>query len=678
MTRRLPIRLITTFWGESYCEEFLSYTAPALLAPGNLPVLAEMHDVEVVIVTQSHLFQRVRESSVGQRILKYCPLRLIGMDDLLGPPEWYGMVLTHAYFRGFSDIVSPPPGQVLMFLNSDFILADGCYRSLAKKLTDKPQVIAAPSYCVVSENVTPTLIEKRSSNASQISLGFREMAEICFQNMHPTIQSKTLSEAGINQLYMDQIYRRVDDTTLISRQMPISIVAISPTQIPPAPTIYWDYGITVMLSPGVTPSIIDDSDDFLMIELRGRESHKAGLSKRPVGVTRLARNLNRFLTGYQLTFVRHNLFLHSADLPGEETLQKASAEIDAYLDRVFKYLRKNQLPVSGHPMWNQQHAAYKHYLAVQHLHFPHRRMFVGPGMDISSEKQILLQINELIIRTALSNSVEFSTGPATPGKQLRSRIAEKILSLSYKIGVAPFGQEPFVSSLHPSGALLRPIVSQVSGSRDSDRILVVSNGNLHNLKSCSAADFSHISSYFVKLDLVDKTLPRHVSFDTVICELTYFDLHIFGTIYARLRQRVRDGGDMIFVFKCQGENLLERPVLERLLLALEDTDTGTLSIRCSKYLSTANQFHQRALKILTGTMGRRRSLFKIHKAAIFLLMTAILSLIEKAYQVQSTKREAGELCESATLTIRKVAKPTVAKRNLRAENVCRTSPITRR
>ncbi len=50
-------RLIIPVWGEAYVDKVLSITLPAVLAPGNLPALSKMFEVELVIVTESRLFE---------------------------------------------------------------------------------------------------------------------------------------------------------------------------------------------------------------------------------------------------------------------------------------------------------------------------------------------------------------------------------------------------------------------------------------------------------------------------------------------------------------------------------------------------------------------------------------------------------------------------------------------
>jgi hypothetical protein len=60
-------------------------TLPALLAPGNLPSLATMFDVEVVLVTESKLVDYIRQARSFQRLsailARSCRESFVGNDE---------------------------------------------------------------------------------------------------------------------------------------------------------------------------------------------------------------------------------------------------------------------------------------------------------------------------------------------------------------------------------------------------------------------------------------------------------------------------------------------------------------------------------------------------------------------------------------------------------------------
>src|SRR5690349_19008804 len=119
---RPAARLIIPFWGSVYAEKLVSMTLPALLAPGNLPALATMFDVEVVLVTESKLVDYIRQARSFQRLSAICEVKIALLDDLMPcEPGEYGVVLTAALFRGFVDLGAQVTETFLLFLNADFI-----------------------------------------------------------------------------------------------------------------------------------------------------------------------------------------------------------------------------------------------------------------------------------------------------------------------------------------------------------------------------------------------------------------------------------------------------------------------------------------------------------------------------------------------------------------------------
>ncbi|HEX5242816.1 MAG TPA: hypothetical protein VFW23_06085, partial [Tepidisphaeraceae bacterium] len=70
-------RIIIPAWGELYVGKILSLTLPAILASGNLPALRQMFDVEIVLVTESRLFESIRASRSFQAAEKICKMQLV-------------------------------------------------------------------------------------------------------------------------------------------------------------------------------------------------------------------------------------------------------------------------------------------------------------------------------------------------------------------------------------------------------------------------------------------------------------------------------------------------------------------------------------------------------------------------------------------------------------------------
>jgi len=178
-----PARLIIPVWGEAYVNEVLSVTLPAMLAPGNLPALCGMFEVEFIIVTEARLFDMVRSSLPFRAAERICKTRLVALDDLLTEVFTdYGMVLTYALFRGFADLGPRMTETYLLPFIADFVIADGSLRHLGTLMRQGKRIIHAPSFRVVAETVDPQLQALVDHSSCVLSVAPRVLAKLALAN----------------------------------------------------------------------------------------------------------------------------------------------------------------------------------------------------------------------------------------------------------------------------------------------------------------------------------------------------------------------------------------------------------------------------------------------------------------------------------------------------------------
>jgi hypothetical protein len=330
---RLPTRVITYAWGDRYVEDLLSLAVPALLAPGNLPYLASQVCCEVVILTEERLFPRVSRNPAIQRLRTICPFKLIGLDDLIATPDKYGMTLTYALHRGFADLGAAMTDHWMIFLNADFILADGSLRNLLGHLMRGERLVASPSYCVVAKEVMPELLKRVDPRTATLAISPREMAKLALAHRHNTIRGKTVNQKAFHIRYMEQFYWQVDDVTLLGYQLPIAIVGLRPERYVDEPDSYWDHGLMKEFCPNARADVIGDSDEFLMIELREKEVAQDQILPGSPEPREIAERMILWMTSYQLSFAQYPLTLHAADLPAniDEKRQKLRDFVDLAL-----------------------------------------------------------------------------------------------------------------------------------------------------------------------------------------------------------------------------------------------------------------------------------------------------------------------------------------------------------
>ncbi|MCK6449873.1 MAG: hypothetical protein L6R19_03275 [Alphaproteobacteria bacterium] len=343
-------RLIIPFWGAAYLEKMVNITIPALLAPGNLPAMAESFDVEVVLVTERALRPELVKSRAYANLRKICAIDIRFLDDLVtGVPGDYGVVLSYALYRGFTDLGERMLDTFLMFLNADFIIADGSYRTLARLMKEGHRVIHAPSFRANQEDVMPVLRSRLEPESTTLAMPPREMVGLALKYKHLTVRARTVNQRLYHQWRMDQFYWYVDDATLIGYQWPVALLAIKPERVLIEPTLMWDYAFIPDAAPTLPRHFVSDSDDFFMLEPQSRRSGEEMLRLGWISYDEIAKDLSNWTTKEQRDCGRQLLVFHSRDLPD---LGATIAESRAYMDEIYKRLSPEPRPHIHHPLFD--------------------------------------------------------------------------------------------------------------------------------------------------------------------------------------------------------------------------------------------------------------------------------------------------------------------------------------
>jgi hypothetical protein len=344
-----PTRIIIYAWGETYLDLMLSFNLPALLAPGNLPYVAAKAPCQVVILTEERFFPRVASHPAVAQVKSLCDVRLVSLDDLIAVPDKYGMALSYVLHRGFADLGEEMTNSWQIFLNADFILADGSLRSLLPRLASGERIVASPSYCVNAAGVIPELRQRIDPHTLSLTLPPREMAAMVLRHRHNTIRGKTVNQRAISMLIMDQFYWEANRDTLLGFQMPIAVVGLRPQRYLREPIAYWDHGLIREFCPDADACVIGDSDEFLMLELRSEDTAANQLSLGWPSPAQIASRMIVFLTPYQREYLKYPLTLHAGELPAN--VDESRAKLRAFVDEVFGFVPDVLPSHRNHPQW---------------------------------------------------------------------------------------------------------------------------------------------------------------------------------------------------------------------------------------------------------------------------------------------------------------------------------------
>lgn len=553
-------RLIIPVWGEAYVADVLSTTLPAVLAPGNLPALSGMFDVEVVIVTESRLFDMVRSSRCFQATEKVCRVSLVPLDDLLTSVFTdYGMVLTYALFRGFADLGARMTETYLLLLNADFVISDGSLRHVGKLMQQGKRVIHAPSFRVVAEDVDPQLQTRLDRESCTLSLPPRQLARLALANKHPTVKARTVNQRICYLEWMDQYYWYVDDDTLIGYQSPMALVAVRPERVVSEPRGFWDYGFLPEAAPTAEPHFIDDSDDFFMIEPQARITGQEMIRLGWTSFDELARTESLRATKEHRRSGGQLITIHAADLP--PTIDGVIAESRDFMTELYRRLAPAPASYLHHPLLSRWFEEASQRRRGAHGDQPPQALDYSPAAI-----------------------------PSVPASG-RGLLASGLKSLQALYDWM-FGSPPQVSKFHPLWADVSSITGKMTAWQRNGRvnILRLEPGNWRTLI---------IQRKFGDHDAGDQApLFKGAPYNVCICELTFKELTELAPVYATLRPLMKDGGHVLFKTEKVG-NVLDGAELFLELCEFPDVDISEINFHGTAITGLLKTLYRPAMRPLS-------------------------------------------------------------------------------
>ncbi len=528
MSIRPTARLVTAAWGESYVSKLLDLAVPALLAPGNLPAMAKDFDLEFAIAAESAHFDRISNSDAMRRLSRFVKPILRPIDDLVDHPAGYGQALTRALHRGFDDLGERMVGAHLMFLNADFVVADGGYANLARRVLAGERLIFAPSYCAVSEAVDPMLRAAVDPASGALRLPAREMARMILDFRHMTIRAKTVNRPFMHMHVTDQFYWEVDRHTLLGRQLPISLVYMRPERAYIEPICFWDYAVISGACPTAPRCVMGDSDEFLMLELRKEKTFEELMTLGRLTPAEIARGL-AYMTPDQFEMGRYDLTLHAGELSRETPA--ARAELTRFVDAVYARLDPPSSAI-GHKYWVDQIESARAAKAVQERSRQDR-----------AYRLELIEAADSMPRAATPRAMdEIDEGPRAPGDAPTASSARRLFA-------ATFGFVPRVTKLHPDWAELRHPVAAFDAAlarNPAPNVLFVRTPGPGVRLAGLARHPAATRTVMRTLPMLRHGIPAEAGdFDIALLELNWMEMNELPRLVHALRDRLRPGARLI-------------------------------------------------------------------------------------------------------------------------------------
>jgi hypothetical protein len=349
------VKLLLPAWGYNYVRQFLEYSLPTMLAPGNIPALAATLPTEFIILTSADDEPFITEHPTFKQLASNCQTRIHTIDHLITDGN-YSTTITLAYTEAVREAGEEMTDTCFLFLVSDYILADGSFASVLKRMQQGRSAVVAGNLQVVRESALPWLQERLAGNENLLCLQPRELMRWALNNLHPLVLANIVNLPFSHNSDSNRLFWRVDSNTILGRFYLLHMLCVRPEVEDFVIGSSCDYSFIPEMCPSGNVDIIADSDEYLVIEMQARGHESKFLRPGPFEKIPLANSLSEWTTSVHRDNAKHSIFFHAAEIPAE--IDRNIDEANGYIADLTRKLSRRPQPHRGHPYWRGAMAAF--------------------------------------------------------------------------------------------------------------------------------------------------------------------------------------------------------------------------------------------------------------------------------------------------------------------------------
>ena len=345
--------LVVPVWGEEHVKLWSQYCLPSYFSENNIPFLSQRAQLTFLICTDKSTKKILEEQQdfLGN-LKKFCTLLFLDISPLIKKYQAsYGHILTFSYHAAIKQYMSFYEGQsYFIFLNSDFILANGAFKTVYNLVKDGSDMIFCPSFRVLREEFLPTLENyfTDSQNSRILSVAPRKMVALALKHRHPSVVAQTLGEGIEGSLVTNQLYWKVGNETLLGRHFLTFPLAIKPSKIPKAPTGFIDYNVVYDFAPKGKRKYITDSDDAFIVEVESfyKESSHIALNEKSPRI--YSEMIGKWANKLHFENFQELTVFHKGRLNDE--LEEEKRKFNIFCEALLSFCKEFK-PFPKHPYW---------------------------------------------------------------------------------------------------------------------------------------------------------------------------------------------------------------------------------------------------------------------------------------------------------------------------------------
>jgi hypothetical protein len=342
------VQVLLPVWGNRFVRQFLDFMLPTLLAPGNLPAVANLAPSRLILMTGRGDLATIRTHPGWRRLTRICDAEVRSIDDLITPTN-HTATVTLAFARAVRQVGHAMPETCFLFLVSDYLIADGSLRTVVERVLSGASGVFAGNFQILAEEAIPLLRDRIDPGSPSISLPPRELMSWALAHLHPSTTANIVNLSFSHSAHTNRLFWRVDANTLLGKFYLMHPIAIRPEVSDFVVGSSFDYSFIPEMVPSNNVVTLTDSDHYLVIEMQLRNYEHVNLRRGPLDAKMLADSLSEWATARHRQNINDTIIFHAGDLPAETA--EAIARADAFVAEVRRQLSPDPQPHRDHPYW---------------------------------------------------------------------------------------------------------------------------------------------------------------------------------------------------------------------------------------------------------------------------------------------------------------------------------------
>ncbi len=239
-----------------------------------------------------------------------------------------------------------------VLLNADYIMAEGSFQGLMKYMEKGYSAICAGNFQVIENEIKPFLKHHTDSVNQVMKIPPREFLQESFQHFHPVTRASIIQDKNnLHNYRVNRFFFQEDRHTLAGRFYLLHVLCIKPETTDYQIGCSFDYSYVPEMCPSGNMGVIDDSDDYLVIEMQPKKHELQSVNLGPYNLQTLSLAMCEWTTEQHRKNAEHIIYYHSNDL-STETKDRIKARSDQFINKLMLGLQKYKIqPYRQHPYW---------------------------------------------------------------------------------------------------------------------------------------------------------------------------------------------------------------------------------------------------------------------------------------------------------------------------------------